>query len=82
MSELVYFMLWAGIIFLMIRFGCGAHEMGHSRGKTKHGEGHPVYFVILPQTDARPNPEAARPATLLRNAARHGARKLLNLVRL
>lgn len=39
MNELVYFMLWAGIIFLMMRFGCGAHMMGHGRGKAKHGEG-------------------------------------------
>ncbi len=41
MNELVYFMLWAGIIFLMMRFGCGAHVMGHGRGKAKHGEGAP-----------------------------------------
>lgn len=41
MNELVYFMLWAGIIFLMMRFGCGAHVMGHGHGKTKHGKGPP-----------------------------------------
>lgn len=41
MNELVYFMLWAGIIFLMMRFGCGAHMMGHGRGKAKHGEDGP-----------------------------------------
>ena len=38
MNELVYFMLWAGLIFLMMRFGCGAHVMGHGRDKGKHGE--------------------------------------------
>lgn len=38
MNELVYFMFWAGIIFLMMRFGCGAHMMGHGQGKAKHGE--------------------------------------------
>ncbi|KGE78575.1 MULTISPECIES: YHS domain-containing protein [Halomonas] len=41
MNELIYFMLWAGIIFLMMRFGCGAHVMGHGRGKAKHDEGAP-----------------------------------------
>ena len=39
MNGLVYFMLWAGIIFLMMRFGCGAHVMGHGRDKAKQGEG-------------------------------------------
>lgn len=29
MSALLYFALWAGFIFLMMRFGCGAHVMGH-----------------------------------------------------
>ena len=38
MNELVYFMLWAGIIFLMMRFGCGAHMMGHKHGKPTHDE--------------------------------------------
>ncbi len=25
----VYFLLWAGVFALMMRFGCGAHVMGH-----------------------------------------------------
>jgi YHS domain-containing protein len=29
MQTLLYFLLWAGAIFLMMRFGCGAHVMGH-----------------------------------------------------
>lgn len=29
MQGLVYFLLWAGLFFLMMRFGCGAHVMGH-----------------------------------------------------
>ena len=32
MSALLYFVLWAGLIFLMMRFGCGAHVMGHGHG--------------------------------------------------
>ncbi len=29
MESLIYFGLWAGLIFLMMRFGCGAHVLGH-----------------------------------------------------
>ena len=37
MEALVYFALWAGLIFLMMRFGCGAHVMGH--GHEQRGAG-------------------------------------------
>ncbi|MCF8467919.1 MAG: YHS domain-containing protein [Sneathiella sp.] len=37
MSSLFYFLFWAGLIFLMMRFGCGAHVMGH-KSKHKHSE--------------------------------------------
>lgn len=33
MEALLYFALWGGLIFLMMRFGCGAHLMGHGHGK-------------------------------------------------
>jgi YHS domain-containing protein len=40
MSALLYFALWAGFIFLMMRFGCGAHVMGHGHADHKgHGAG-------------------------------------------
>lgn len=29
MSSIFYFLFWAGLIFLLMRFGCGAHVMGH-----------------------------------------------------
>jgi len=35
MNSLLYFLLWAGLFFVMMRFGCGAHVMGHG-----HGHGH------------------------------------------
>lgn len=35
MGALLYFALWAAAIFLMMRFGCGAHVMGHGHGKTR-----------------------------------------------
>lgn len=33
MSALLWFAIWAVLIFLMMRFGCGAHVMGHGHGK-------------------------------------------------
>jgi len=42
MQPLLYFLLWAGLIFIMMRFGCGAHVMGHgSHGGHKTDEGSP-----------------------------------------
>lgn len=38
MNELAYFMPWAGNIFLMMRFDCGARVTGHGHGTTKHGK--------------------------------------------
>ena len=32
MSTLLYFLIWAALFFLMMRFGCGAHIMGHGSG--------------------------------------------------
>lgn len=37
MDALFYFLLWAAILFLMMRFGCGAHVMG----RTKHDNDSP-----------------------------------------
>ncbi len=33
MEILLSIALWAGLIFLMMRFGCGAHIMGHGKAK-------------------------------------------------
>ena len=33
MTSLVYFAFWAVVIFLMLRFGCGAHVLGHGKAK-------------------------------------------------
>lgn len=35
MQTLGYFLIWGAFIFLMMRFGCGAHVMGH-----RHGDRH------------------------------------------
>jgi hypothetical protein len=28
-QDFLYYMLWAGLFFVIMRFGCGAHIMGH-----------------------------------------------------
>lgn len=32
MEPLIYFAVWAGLIFLMMRLGCGSHIMGKGHG--------------------------------------------------
>jgi len=41
MEALIYFLLWAGVIFLMMRFGCGAHVMGHGHGQHEQSGARP-----------------------------------------
>jgi YHS domain-containing protein len=33
-QSVVYLLVWAGLFAFMMRFGCGAHVMGHSRHKS------------------------------------------------
>ena len=46
MESLFPYLLWGGLFFLMMRFGCGSHMFGHrhgDRGDAKpggHGTGH------------------------------------------
>lgn len=35
LQTMLYFLVWAGVIFLMMRVGCGAHVMGHGH---RHGD--------------------------------------------
>ena len=39
METLIYFLFWAAVIFLMMRFGCGSHIMGHRHGGGRSGSG-------------------------------------------
>lgn len=38
MSTLAYFLVWGAFFFIMMRFGCGAHIMGHSKNH-RHDDG-------------------------------------------
>ena len=60
MEALAYFILWAGLFFLMMRFGCGAHILGHGHGnkaeKQDHQSGEPSSQLqwAAPETDIDP----------------------------
>ena len=38
MSTLLYFLVWGAFFFFMMRFGCGAHIMGHGKSHRHDGE--------------------------------------------
>ena len=40
MPTYLYFLLWGAFFFVMMRFGCGAHIMGHGHGH-RHGANKP-----------------------------------------
>ena len=45
LENVLYFLFWAGLFVVMMRFGCGAHIMGHGHhhggtGSDEHGDGH------------------------------------------
>lgn len=39
MDALIYFAIWAGLIFFMLRFGCGAHVLGHGHQRDRAAAG-------------------------------------------
>ena len=57
MEALLYFAFWAGLIFLMMRFGCGAHIMGHGHGHSRREsgkDGNPELRWVPPAKDIDP----------------------------
>lgn len=58
MEAFLYFIIWAAAIFVMMRFGCGAHVMGHGRTRGQTGESPKVESSELrwvpPETDIDP----------------------------
>lgn len=47
LQNVLYFLMWAGLFVVMMRFGCGSHIMGHGHGSE---DGSP----IAPGTDVDP----------------------------
>ena len=57
MDALLYFLFWGGLIFLMMRFGCGAHAMGHGHGSHNEKPAQPTSGPvrwIAPKADRDP----------------------------
>ena len=50
LQDVLYFLLWAGLFFVMMRFGCGAHVMGHGHHHGAPGQDHG------PRTGSQPLP--------------------------
>jgi hypothetical protein len=46
MGSLIHFLIWGSAFFFIMRFGCGAHVMGHSH--RHNNEGWLVRTEILP----------------------------------
>jgi len=40
LGNVLYFLGWAALIFVMMRYGCGAHVLGHGHGRGSHDDGH------------------------------------------
>jgi YHS domain-containing protein len=56
MEALIYFIFWALVIFLMMRFGCGAHVMGHGHKSERSSDrtGSSQLRWIPPEQDRDP----------------------------
>ena len=57
MKELLFFAFWAVLIFLMMRFGCGAHVLGHGGHGKERGSAGPddrQLRWVPPSTDVDP----------------------------
>lgn len=42
MQTVLYLLFWAGLFFVMMRFGCGAHIMGHGHHGSHGDENQPA----------------------------------------
>jgi YHS domain-containing protein len=52
-ETLIYFLLWAALLVAMLRFGCGAHAMGHGHRRHRRG-GEENLRWIAPDKDVDP----------------------------
>lgn len=68
-DALLYFLLWAGFFFVIMRLGCGAHVAGHAGNSAGSKSGAPDQLRwIPPETDTDPvcgktvRPEQSKPS--------------------
>ena len=61
-QDVLYYLVWAGLFFLMMRYGCGAHIMGH---RHHHGSQLPTKTppanVLLHSPDRATDPVCGMP---------------------
>lgn len=53
MQTVLYLLFWAGLFFVMMRFGCGAHMGGHHR-HSSHGDAGDERGLQLPSESRDP----------------------------
>lgn len=53
-ETLIYFLLWAALIVAMMRFGCGAHVLGHGRHRSHRDQGGGDVRWSPPEKDVDP----------------------------
>ncbi len=71
MEALLYLAFWAGLIFLMMRFGCGAHVMGHGHArKSEDGRAAPAASQELRWTPPRKDTDPVCGKTVSTDAAK------------
>lgn len=51
LQDVLYYVFWAGLFFVMMRYGCGAHIMGHGH---HHGATEPDQARQTGVPSARP----------------------------
>jgi YHS domain-containing protein len=75
MSTLLWFAIWGGLFFLMMRFGCGAHVMGHGHGQHEaqgDGAAAPQPQWIPPETAIDPVCRKSVPTNSAKSAVYRG----------
>ena len=66
MGMLLYLLLFGGFFLLMMRFGCGAHIMGHGQHGDQGADSHQT------REETKRSPEAPRNAGIIAQDPTHG----------
>lgn len=67
LKSLGWLLVWGGLFYVMMRYGCGAHMMGsHGGGHGGHGDTAPDDAVKDPVCGMSVDPQKARAASVLK----------------
>ena len=64
LKSLGWFLLWGGLFFVMMRYGCGRHLMGGHSGHGRHGDAAPGGGVKDPVCGMTVDPKNAAAAAM------------------